>query len=251
MAQTGKLGIADSLLANVQLAFAAADPTPPSITAQSGRLGGQLGDTILALTGVDGPLTFNLSAESVLALAQTADPAPMFAAPSSPDWALGGHDSQLGGLVPAFDGESAALADAYDANRSAGHGPGQTWSSAWTALPARWSSILRPRARWRSRRRLIPAPTFVAHEAPHWVLGGQDSYLGGMELAFAGAADPQPSTGNLTGKLGTANTLLGGVRLALGLQEGVSSGEIINVGCRERIVIVGRGHRGGRATGDG
>ena len=48
MSQTSKLGIVDSLLANVQLAFAGSDPTPPTITTQGGRLGGQLGDTVLA-----------------------------------------------------------------------------------------------------------------------------------------------------------------------------------------------------------
>ena len=41
-----------------------------------------------------------------------------------------------------------------------------------------------------------------------------------MELAFAGAADSRPLTGTETGKLGTVYSLLGGMRLALGEQEG-------------------------------
>ena len=79
MAQTGKLGTADSQLANLQLAFTTADPSPPSIDTQSGRLGGQLGDTVLAFGGVIGASVIHLAAESVLAAAQSADPAPTFA----------------------------------------------------------------------------------------------------------------------------------------------------------------------------
>src|SRR5208283_4989061 len=97
MAQTGSLGTPDSLLANVQLALAAADAAPPSITTENGQLGGQLGNTILALGGVTGPLVSNLSAASVLAIAQTANPAPTFAAHASPHWTLGGQDSAPGG----------------------------------------------------------------------------------------------------------------------------------------------------------
>ena len=104
MAQTAKLGTADSLLANVQLAFAAADASPPSITAESGRLGGKLGDTVLALGGVVGPLTFHLYAESGLAIAQTADPAPTFVAHPSPALDLGRPRLQLGATEPAFTG---------------------------------------------------------------------------------------------------------------------------------------------------
>ena len=66
----------------------------------------------------------------------------------------------------------------------------------------------------------IPAPTFAAHASPRWVLGGQDAYLGGEQLAFAGADQPQPATGTQTGKLGTPTSLLAGMRLALGEQEG-------------------------------
>ena len=154
MAETGKLGIADSLLANVQLALAAADPTPPAITTQGGSLGGQLGDTILALAGVDGPLTFNLSAGSALALAQTADPAPAFVAHSTPDYVLGGHDSQLGAMEPAFAG--AAVATPSLTGQTVAWG--RRWERRFSVLavpPARWSIIWRRRAPWRSRRRPI------------------------------------------------------------------------------------------------
>ena len=109
MAQTGQPGTPDSLLANVQLAFAGADAAPPSITTQSGRLGGQLGSSVLALGGVIGPLVSNVSAESVLAIAQTADPAPTFAAHASPHWTLGGQDSAPGNTQPAFTGADAPL----------------------------------------------------------------------------------------------------------------------------------------------
>ena len=49
-------------------------------------------------------MTFNLSAESVLALAQTADPAPTFVAHPSALWVLGGHGSQLAAMEPGFTG---------------------------------------------------------------------------------------------------------------------------------------------------
>ena len=68
MAQTGQPGTPDSLLANVQLAFAGAAAAPPALTTQGGRLGGQLGSSVLALSGVAGPLVSNLSAASALTL---------------------------------------------------------------------------------------------------------------------------------------------------------------------------------------
>jgi hypothetical protein len=236
MAETGKLGISDSLLANVQLAFAADEPTLPSITTQGGSLGGQLGDTILALAEVNGRLTFNLSAESVLVLAQTADPDPTIVAHPSPDLVLGGHDSQLGGLLPAFDGEPVArpmpTTQTGLLGTSLGNvifgldgvaGPRVFHLSAASALAIAQTAD--------------PAPTFVAHEAPHWVLGGQDSYLGGIELAYAGTPDPRPLTGDLTGKLGTVYSSLGSVRLALGLEEGESSGGISLVDAESALAL--------------
>ncbi|MBN2132409.1 MAG: hypothetical protein JW741_23105, partial [Sedimentisphaerales bacterium] len=109
MAQTGKLGTADSQLANLQLAFTTADPALPSATTESGRLGGQLGDTVLALGGVIGASVIHLAAESVLVAAQSVDLATTFAPHASPLWALGGQDSQLGDTELAFAGADAAL----------------------------------------------------------------------------------------------------------------------------------------------
>lgn len=222
MAQTGKLGIADSLLANVQLAFAAADAPLPSITTESGRLGGQLGDTILALSGVAGPLTFHLSAESTLVLAQTADPAPTFAAYPSPHWTLGGHDSKLGATGLAFTGAVEPLPPLANQTGRLGTALGSTVLG--------FDGVTGPRIFCMAAESVLalaqvadPAPVFAPHASRHWVLGGHDAVLGSMELAFAGAADPRPLTGNLTGKLGTVDSILGGVRLALGEQEGEST----------------------------
>ena len=236
MAETGKLGIADSLLANVQLALAAADPTPPAITTQGGSLGGQLGDTILALAEVDGPLTFNLSAGSALALAQTADPAPAFVAHSTPDYVLGGHDSQLGAMEPAFAGAAVATPSLTGQTGCLGTALGKTvLGLGGAAGPLVYN--LAAQSALAIAQTADPAPSFVAHESPHWVLGGQDSYLGGIELAFAGVADPRPVTGSLTGKLGTAGSLLGGVRLALGLEEGEGTGGIVTAAAASELSL--------------
>ena len=104
MAQTGKLGTTDSQLANLQLAFVTTDPALPSVTTESGRLGGQLGDMVLALGGVIGASVIHLSAESVAAPAQSVDSTPTFAPRASPLWALGGQDCQLGDTELAFAG---------------------------------------------------------------------------------------------------------------------------------------------------
>jgi len=219
MARTSKLGAVDSLLANVQLAFATADPAPPEIATKAGVLGGQLGGTVLALAGAEGPLTFNLSAQSTLTLAQTADSGAEIAPHSSPDWVLGGHDSQPGGLVPGFDGAPAARPTPMTETGLLGTALGK----AVLGL----DGVPRPLVYYLSAQTALaiaqvadPAPTIVPHASRRWVLGGQDSCLGNMELAYAGPADARPLTGSLTGKLGTDNSMLGGVRLALGLQEG-------------------------------
>ena len=226
MAETGKLGIADSLLANVQLAFAAADAAPPSITTESGRLGGQLGDTTLALGGVVGPLTFHLSAESTLVLAQTADPAPTFVAHPSPHWTLGGQDSKLGAMEPAFTGAADPLPAITTQNGRLGGQPGTTVLALGGAvgpgvIHLTAESILA------IAQTADPAPVFAPHASRHWALGGQDSRLGVIELAFAGAPDPRPLTGSRTGKLGTVGSSLANMRLALGEQEGESTAAII------------------------
>jgi hypothetical protein len=236
MALTRKLGISDSLLANVELAFAGADATPPAITTQGGSLGGQLGDTILALAEVDGPLTINLSAESVLALAQLADPAPVIVPHASPDWVLGGHDSQLGGLVPAFDGAPATLPTPTTQTGLLGTPlgavvPGLDGAAGPMVFNLSAASVLS------LLQTADPAPVIAPHASANWALGGQDSYLGGMTLAYAGLADARPFTTGLTGKLGTADSLLAGVRLALGLQEGEGTGGIVNADAASELSL--------------
>ena len=69
MAQTGKLGAADSLLGNLLPAFAGADDALPSTDPRTGVLGTSdalLAQIILDLNGPDNPKVFNLWATSVL-----------------------------------------------------------------------------------------------------------------------------------------------------------------------------------------
>jgi len=238
MAETGKLGISDSLLANVQLAFAAADPTPPAITTQGGQLGGELGDTILALAGAEGSLTFNVSAESALVLAQTADPAPVIAPHASPDWVLGGHDSQLGGMELAYDGAPAALPTPTTHSGLLGTALGDAVLGLDGAAGPRVFALSATSA-LAITQTADSGAVIVPHTSPRWVLGGQDSSLGGVELAFAGEPDPRPLTGSLTGTLGTTNSLLGGVRLALGLEEGEGTGGIIYADAESDLSLTG------------
>jgi hypothetical protein len=226
MAETGKLGIADSLMANVQLAFAAPDATPPAITTQDGRLGWELGNTALGINGAIGPLVIHPSAQSVLAIAHTADAAPTFAAHSTPHWTLGGQDSRLGAMEPAFIGAEASLPTPTIQT-------GQLATRLGTAVLG-LDGVIGPHVfRMTAESTLAiaqtadPAPTFVAHVAPHWVLGGQESGLGGEQLAFAGTDEPRPATGDRTAKLGTANSLLGAMRPALGEAEGGGGATIV------------------------
>ena len=235
--ETGKLGIADSLLANVQLAFAAADADAardydagrPARRA-TGRHDSRSG-------GVDGPLTFNLSAESVLALAQTADPAPTFAAHPSPDWVVGRPRLAT---RRRWSRRSPGRAVAPPAARPARR-----------AASARRSGKTGPRAEWRRRPAGLqhdgperagdragadPAPAFVAHAVPPLGLGRPGFLPRRHGTGLCRCADPRPLTGSLTGKLGTADSLLGGVRLALGLEEGESNGAIVHRRRRERLV---------------
>jgi len=219
MAQTGKLGTVDSLLANVQPAFAAGDPTLPAIAAESGRLGGQLAGTVLGLGGTIGASVIHVSAASVLALAQTANPAPTFAPHASPLWALGGQDSQLGDTELAFAGLDAEPPTiATQSGRLGGRlgdlmpgfgglvGAGVIHLSAESALAIAQTAD--------------PAPTFFPHISPAWVLGGRDAQPGVIQPAFTGAEEARPATGDHTGQLGTLHSLLGNMRPALGEEEG-------------------------------
>ncbi len=226
MAQTGKLGSVDSLLANVQPAFVTAEPTLPTITTESGRLGGQLGDVVLALGGAIGAIAIHVSAESVLVPAQTATPAPTFAPHSSPLWALGGQDSQLGNTGLAFAGVDAdppAIAtQSGQLARQLGDlvpGFGGLIGAAVIHLSAGNALAIAQAAN--------PDPTFAPRLSPAWVLGGRDAQPGVMQPAFAGAEETRPATGDHTGQLGTLHSLLGNMRPALGEQEGGGGANIV------------------------
>jgi hypothetical protein len=236
MAQTGKLGTADSLLANVQLAFAAADAPLPSIATESGRLGGQLGDMVLALGGVNGASVIHLSAESVLAAAQAAGCEPEYVAHESPAWAFGGQDSRLGDLLLAFAGADEPLpAITTQSGRLGGRlgdlvpgldglvGAGVIHLSAESVLAIAQTAD--------------PAPTFAPHLSLAWALGGRGSQLGVMEPAFAGADDARPETGTRTGQLGTADSLLGNMRPALGEEEGGGGANIVYASAENDLAL--------------
>lgn len=237
MAQTGKLGTVDSLLANVQPAFVVADLTPPTATTASGRLCGQLGDTILALGGVIGALVVHVSAGSVLVPAQTADPASTFAPHASPLWALGGRDSQLGDTGLAFAGEDGSPpAITTQDGRLGGQlgslvpGLGGMTGAAVIYLSAETALAI---AQWAA-----PDPTFASHSSPAWVLGGRDSQPGVMQPAFAGADDARPATGDHTGQLGTPDSLLGNMRPALGEEEGGGGANIVYATADSNLPLV-------------
>lgn len=236
MAQTGKLGTADSQLASVQLAFAVAEPSPPSVTTESGRLGGQLGETVLALGGVIGASVIHLAAESVLVAAQTAAGEGVFAPHASPLWALGGQDSQLGDTELAFSGADAAPPTiTTQSGRLGGRlgdlvpglgglvGAGVIHLSAGSVLAIAQTAD--------------SAPTFAPHATPLWALGGQDSQLGDTELAFAGAEEARPETGDRTGQLGTLNSLLGNMRPALGEEEGGGGANIVYADAESDLAV--------------
>ena len=236
MAQTGKLGTADSQLANLQLAFAGADAPLPAIDSQSGRLGGQLGDTVLALDGVIGASVIHLAAESVLAATQSVDLAPTFAPHESPAWILGGQDSQLGDVLLAFAGADDPLPVITTQSGQLGGqlgdlvpglgglvGPGVIHLSAESVLAIAQT--------------VDPAPTFAPHLSPAWVLGGRDAQLGVVQPAFAGAEEVRPETGDKTGQLGTLNSLLGNMRPALGEEEGGGGANIVYASAESDLLL--------------
>ena len=236
MAQTGKLGTADSQLANVQLAFAAAEPLPPSITTESGRLGGQLGDMVLALGGVIGASVIHLAAESVLVAAQTAAGEGVFAPHASPLWALGGQDSQLGDTELAFSGADAApptitTQSGRLGGQLGGLVPGLGGSIGAGVIHLSAESVLA------IAQTADSAATFAPHPSPLWALGGQDSQLGDTELAFAGAEEARPETGDRTGQLGTFNSLLGNMRPALGEEEGGGGANIVYADAESDLAV--------------
>ena len=79
-------------------------------------------------------------------------------------------------------------------------------------------------------------PSLKGHPSARWVLGGQDSYFGALELAYV-PTDPRPLTGTLTGKLGSVDSALANMRLALGEQEGDSSAATYTVSAESILTL--------------
>jgi len=237
MAWTGKLGTVDSQLANVQPAFVIAEPSPPPITTESGRLGGRLGATVLALGGVIGAGVIHLSAESVLAAAQSADSAPVFAPHASPLWALGGQDSQLADSQLAFAGADAPLPAITTQSGRLGV-PLGSLVPGLGALVSAGVIHLSAESLLAIAQTTALDPTFAPRFSPAWALGGRDAQLGTLEPAFAGAEEARPETGDRTGQLGTPASLLGNMRPALGEQEGGGGATIVYATAESDLVVL-------------
>ena len=112
MAETGKLGIADSQLGNVLLAFAGADDPLPSSGTMRGTLGTSasiLGNVMPGLGGPDEPKVYCLSAVSTLAFAQSVSSGAALIGHVPPAFVLGSPDSQSGDARLAFTGSDAPL----------------------------------------------------------------------------------------------------------------------------------------------
>ena len=226
MAQTGKLGAADSLLGNLLPAFAGADDALPSTDPRTGVLGTSdalLAQIILDLSGPDNPRVFNVWATSTLVFVQSAESGPSLKGHPSADWVLGGHDSWLGEDELGFTGPDDALPATGTRSGKLGLGLGSIvvgLAGAETAkvfhLSAQTTLTIVQSA--------ASGAELKGHPSARWVLGGQDSYLGNAELAYV-PVDPRPTTGTLTGKLGTVDSALANMRLALGELEGDSSAQ--------------------------
>ena len=239
MAQTGKLGAADSLLGNLLPAFAGADDALPSTDPRTGVLGTSdalLAQVILDLDGPDNPKVYNLSATNVLVLTQLADSGPALVGHPSPDWVLGGHDAQVGDTGLGYSGPPDSPPDPGTRSGKLGFALGSLLIGLSGAdLPkvfhvsATTTIVITQTAE--------SGPALVGHPSPRWVLGGQDSYLGNVEPAFAGPSDPRPTTGTLTGKLGSPDSFLAGMRLALGETEGDSSAKTWTVSATSSLTL--------------
>ena len=231
MAQTGKLGAADSLLGNLLPAFAGADDPLPSTGGLTGRLGSPdsyLADLLFALEGQQGAQVINVTAASVLTLTHSAACDAEIVGHPSPLWALGGIDSELGDDQLAFTGPD-------DLPPSLGTKTGRLGTELGGVVLA-LGGVLGAQVINVSASSTITLTSsasclaaIVGHPAPSWTLGGVTESLGGIQAGFAGTPDPRPMTGDRTGKLGTSASGLANVRLALGEEEGDSSAKTWNV----------------------
>ena len=224
MAQTGKLGAADSLLGNLLPAFAGAAAALPSTaprTAVLGTSGTLLAQVILDLDDPSKPKVFCLSATNTLTIADSAQKDADLLGHPSPRWVLGGQDAQLGGLGLDFSGTNATLPATGARSGKLGVALGELIvGSAGETTPKVFNLLAQSILTLADS--VQSGASLVGHPSPRWVLGGQDSYLGNAALAFVSQA-PRPTTGTFTGVLGTLASCLANVRLALGEEEGDSS----------------------------
>lgn len=230
MAQTGKLGIADSQLGNMLPAFVGADVPPPSTGSMSGKLGvpdAMLGGVLVAFGGPDGPKVINLWAESAIVLSQTVDAGAEIVGHAPPPWALGTTDSQLGGLSLDYTGADDPLPAVGTRSGRLGLELGNLVFGLAGTVGGQVINVSAGNTLELLSSAICDAE-IIGHPSPRWVLGGIDSGIGSTQLAYVEEL-PRPTTGEITGKMGTFASLLGNMRPALGEEEGESTGGIINV----------------------
>jgi len=230
MAQTGKLGTADSQLGNMLLAYAGAEAPLPSTGTMGGKLGvpaAMLGNLLIALSGPDGPKVFNLSAASTLVVAQSTDDGAEIIGHGPPAWAMGSPDWQLGDAQLGFTGPDAPLPAIGTRSGRLGVGLGSLALALGGAVGGQVINLSAA-----STLELVSSAScdaeIVGHSSPRWAIGGIDCLVGTAQLAYV-EVEPSPVTGEMTGKLGTLASLLGNMRPALGEEEGEGTGGIINV----------------------
>ena len=238
MAQTGKLGAADSLLGNLLPAFAGADDVLPSTDPRTGVLGTSdalLAQIILDLSGPDNPKVFNLWAANTLVLTQLAESGAELKGHTSADWVLGGHDSRLGDNELGFSGPDDPLPATGTRSGKLGLALG---SIVIGLVGVETGKVFNVSAQ--TTLTIVQSAESGAelkgHPSARWVLGGQDSYLGNAELAYV-PVDLLPTTGTLTGKLGSASSGLANMRLALGELEGDSGGATYTVAAESTLTL--------------
>ena len=239
MAETGKLGSADSLLGNLLPAFAGVDDALPSTGGLTGRLGSPdsyLADLLLALEGQQGAQVINVTAASVLTLAHSASCVATIVGHPSPLWALGGSDSELGDDQLAFTGPDDPVPALGTKTGRLGAELGGVVLALGGVLGAQVINVTATSTIALTSSASCVA-TIVGHPAPSWTLGSLTETLGDVQPAFAGTPDPRPMTGDRTGKLGTSASTLANVRLALAEEEGDSSAKTWNVTAQTSVSL--------------